>query len=676
MPDPMFAIKRIEARNIGPITHKALDAMLAPISIINWPQNTGKTTLMFDVPMWVLFGKTRNTLQDMYHKGAAEPMEGHVTFLGAGGETYTMIRTWSPGGTTSGSLFRILADGERETLASTSEAGTGISDVEAALACILGPLTAEIARLTVFAEQGATHLLCSNEPSKVRAAFATLTGYDEFPEWGKLARAKLRELKAQIDGYKATLPLTLTDKERLERMEQLAALDTQRGSLQRDIALLDASLLPYQKRAELRAEKEKRQNDLGKHREGLVERLEQMRAQIASVPDEDPADTVDLAALKATYDAALARVMALSTGNESNEWTDPTTIETIQDDVDHYAATISECEREIGSIPKADNCDGCHFFQKIQQSLDEAKARLKDSEKELADFKKKQKKVQASAEAREQHNAVVNEAFTQAAEAYSTAEEAVKKRKEALKLRAKNEVLVEELQAQVDSIPVVDPAQEVSDDDQPSPEMLEMRSAKVEELNRIENQFTAYRNGLKIDDTNRASRKVIEGYIAALEKQAATAKVVMDTCTKIAAMVIDEMAPEIERVASDILAASGLPRISVITQEQSGKSVKETFEIQFHLPEGSLPVSSLGGGYQYLIGLALRVAFIVAVCREAEINAKTVFIQEGTGALDKERRAKFPEVLKAMRKAIGGNLVLSTHQDDIMPPEGGKVITA
>jgi len=132
----------------------------------------------------------------------------------------------------------------------------------------------------------------------------------------------------------------------------------------------------------------------------------------------------------------------------------------------------------------------------------------------------------------------------------------------------------------------------------------------------------------------------------------------------IPAFIINNTAPEIERICNDLLRELNVGfQVKIDTQKtlKSGE-VSDTLDINIVSGKFVRAYYLFSGGEKFLIDLALRVALSVILLRRKGCNNSTLIIDEGMGSLDGVNSLKVVELIKLVQEKYGFQKVLMvTH---------------
>lgn len=145
----------------------------------------------------------------------------------------------------------------------------------------------------------------------------------------------------------------------------------------------------------------------------------------------------------------------------------------------------------------------------------------------------------------------------------------------------------------------------------------------------------------------------------------------------IAALIIENVLPEIETTANEVLGllTDHALRVELRSQKtlKSGE-VSDTLEIYVLLQHASRLYDSLSGGEKFRVDLALRIALSKVLARRNNFRIETLLIDEGFGSLDALGRQKFMALSRLLQDQFK-RIIVITHTDiqDMYGP--GELIT-
>jgi len=131
----------------------------------------------------------------------------------------------------------------------------------------------------------------------------------------------------------------------------------------------------------------------------------------------------------------------------------------------------------------------------------------------------------------------------------------------------------------------------------------------------------------------------------------------------IPAMIIEHALPELERDANRILQllTGGRMHVRFETQrETKSGNLRETLDIIISDEKGTRPYEGFSGGEKFRINFAIRVALSRMLARRAGVRLRSLFVDEGFGALDADGRQRLVEAVKAVQNDFDMILVI-TH---------------
>jgi len=135
----------------------------------------------------------------------------------------------------------------------------------------------------------------------------------------------------------------------------------------------------------------------------------------------------------------------------------------------------------------------------------------------------------------------------------------------------------------------------------------------------------------------------------------------------IPAMIIEHALPELERDANRILQqlTRGRMHIRFDTQRETRTgNLRETLDIIISDEKGTRPYENFSGGEQFRINFAIRVALSRMLAQRAGVRLRSLFVDEGFGALDTDGRQRLVEAVKAVEGEFDMILVI-THIDEL-----------
>ncbi len=135
----------------------------------------------------------------------------------------------------------------------------------------------------------------------------------------------------------------------------------------------------------------------------------------------------------------------------------------------------------------------------------------------------------------------------------------------------------------------------------------------------------------------------------------------------IPAMIIEHTLPELERDANRILQqlTGGRMHVRFETQrETKSGTLRETLDIIISDEKGTRPYEGFSGGEQFRINFAIRVALSRMLTQRSGVRLRSLFVDEGFGALDAEGRQRLVEAVKAVQDEFE-MILLITHIDEL-----------
>ena len=140
----------------------------------------------------------------------------------------------------------------------------------------------------------------------------------------------------------------------------------------------------------------------------------------------------------------------------------------------------------------------------------------------------------------------------------------------------------------------------------------------------------------------------------------------------IPAMIIEHTLPQLEAEANAILSklSGGKMHIRFETQRltKAGNS-RETLDIIISDEEGERPYENFSGGERFRIDFAVRIALSRLLANRAGVQLRSLFIDEGFGALDADGRRRLIEAVKEVQDDFDLILVVThiTEMQDAFP---------
>ncbi|MBN2006113.1 MAG: SMC family ATPase [Anaerolineae bacterium] len=131
----------------------------------------------------------------------------------------------------------------------------------------------------------------------------------------------------------------------------------------------------------------------------------------------------------------------------------------------------------------------------------------------------------------------------------------------------------------------------------------------------------------------------------------------------IPAMIIEHTLPELEHEANYILQrlSGGRMHVRFETQRETKTGdLRETLDIIISDEKGTRPYENYSGGEQFRINFAIRVALSRMLAQRAGVRLRSLFVDEGFGALDEDGRQRLVEAVKAVQNEFDLILVI-TH---------------
>jgi len=154
----------------------------------------------------------------------------------------------------------------------------------------------------------------------------------------------------------------------------------------------------------------------------------------------------------------------------------------------------------------------------------------------------------------------------------------------------------------------------------------------------------------------------------------------------IPAMIIEHTLPALEREANYILQSltGGRMHVRFETQRETKTgNLRETLDIIISDEKGARPYENFSGGEQFRVNFAIRVALSRMLAQRAGVRLRSLFVDEGFGALDTDGRQRLVEAVKTVQHEFDLILVI-THIDELREAfptqiqvtkgEGGSVV--
>jgi len=135
----------------------------------------------------------------------------------------------------------------------------------------------------------------------------------------------------------------------------------------------------------------------------------------------------------------------------------------------------------------------------------------------------------------------------------------------------------------------------------------------------------------------------------------------------IPAMIIEHTLPELEREANRILQqlTGGRMHVRFETQRETKRgTLRETLDIIISDEKGTRPYETFSGGEQFRVNFAVRVALSRLLAQRAGVRLRSLFVDEGFGALDADGRQRLVEAVKAVQSDFDLVLVI-THIEEL-----------
>jgi len=135
----------------------------------------------------------------------------------------------------------------------------------------------------------------------------------------------------------------------------------------------------------------------------------------------------------------------------------------------------------------------------------------------------------------------------------------------------------------------------------------------------------------------------------------------------IQAYIIDNIIPEIQNIANDIIGRIADLQLNMQTQKQlkSGKE-SETLDIIISDSSGDKSYYNYSGGEKTLIDFALRIALSVILSRRSGTQIETLILDEPFGSLDARNKAKIMDAINFVRRRFQfKKIFLITHDYEL-----------
>jgi len=135
----------------------------------------------------------------------------------------------------------------------------------------------------------------------------------------------------------------------------------------------------------------------------------------------------------------------------------------------------------------------------------------------------------------------------------------------------------------------------------------------------------------------------------------------------IPAMIIEHTLPELERQANHILQrlTAGRMHVRFETQRETKTgNLRETLDIIISDEKGTRPYENFSGGEQFRANFAIRVALSRMLAQRSGVRLRSLFVDEGFGALDADGRQRLVEAVKAVQSEFDLVLVI-THINEL-----------
>ncbi|MBI5928064.1 MAG: SMC family ATPase [Chloroflexi bacterium] len=194
------------------------------------------------------------------------------------------------------------------------------------------------------------------------------------------------------------------------------------------------------------------------------------------------------------------------------------------------------------------------------------------------------------------------------------------------------------------------------------------KQLRTEERNAIEKRTGLKQRLASIDDLRERQKALTQRQLS-LGEQRGVYEQLRNAFGKngIPAMIIEAAIPELEESTNQLLHRMTDGRMSVRFDTQREKKtggVAETFDIWIGDELGQRDYSLYSGGEAFRVNFALRVAISQLLARRAGAQLRTLFIDEGFGALDDVGRERLVEAITAIQDDFDLVLVI-THIDEL-----------
>ncbi len=538
----------------------------------------------------------------------------------------------------------------------------------------------------------------------IEQGFAALTAARQLHESlnEKLALlVQLNERKSRLEAIIDKARYALTTEQRLcaERMQELAALAQEVGSLEAELAGIRAELEHLSQREQEREAKQQKIGELSNQRASLQTRNEQLKSEIESLREKSGMLQAAEAHCPLCGQGLSERLRAKLVDEFASEISQSQTLyQANQAKLEELAARIQVLEQEIEAIER--ELTRREALQKREATLEKSLAEAKAAAEELA--KQREKLAELDQRLRdkkyaETEHAELAELLEQIAELgydpqvhqdvrrdlqlLSPFEEEKARLKEALehideergrleRLRKNRDRWQEALAADLARKEAL--ALEVAR----LPELaarLQAKGAEVEELRsqeaRARQVLGAVRQKLDHCDylTKEREKKLKE------RKRVSEEKAIYDELRLafgkkgLQAMIIESAIPEIEDEANRLLArmTDGRMHVSFETQRETLKGdTVETLAINISDELGTRPYELYSGGESFRVNFAIRIALSKLLARRAGARLQTLVIDEGFGTQDAQGRERLVEAINSIQEDFEKILVI-THIEEL-----------
>ncbi len=559
-------------------------------------------------------------------------------------------------------------------------------------------------QMAASGERVAKYEAVISKRESIEQGFAALTAARQLHESlnEKLAQlVQLNERKSRLEAIIDKARYALTTEQRLcaERMQELAALAQEVGSLEAELARIRAELEHLSQREREREAKQQKIGELSNQRASLQTRNEQLKGEIESLREKSGMLQAAEAHCPLCGQGLSERLRAKLVDEFASEIGQSQTLyQANQAKLEELAARIQVLEQEVEAIER--ELTRREALQKREATLEKSLAEAKAAVEELA--KQREKLAELDQRLRdkkyaETEHAELAELLEQIAELdydpqahqdvrrdlqlLSPFEEEKARLKEALehideergrleRLRKNRDRWQETLAADLARKEAL--AQEVAR----LPELaarLQAKGAEVEELRsqeaRARQVLGAVRQKLDHCDylTKEREKKLKE------RKRVSEEKAIYDELRLafgkkgLQAMIIESAIPEIEDEANRLLArmTDGRMHVSFETQRETLKGdTVETLAINISDELGTRPYELYSGGESFRVNFAIRIALSKLLARRAGARLQTLVIDEGFGTQDAQGRERLVEAINSIQEDFEKILVI-THIEEL-----------